>query len=370
MTEDAQDKKHAPTERRLRLATASGDVRRAQDLPKAAVILVFTCCALGAAAGLGSRLANDFAGWLAAAGTAAPGAAAGWAAALALALAPLLLLIGAAATASSLTSGGLVFSLTALKPDFSKLLPAHGLGQLVSPTGISETLKSVLKFLAIGGAGGAMILLRLPDFAALTGHALAAPVLALCLNVLGAICCVLAALAGGDFFLARWLHRQKLRMSDAELREEMRESLGNPQVKQRQRMIARRLARARQMRRIPEASVVVTNPTHFAVAIRYRRGVDRAPLLLAKGVGLLAAEIVSRAIGLGIPVVEAPPLARAMYRHVEPGEPVPVPLYKACAEVLAYVWRMQRWRAQGGRRPEAPPVRQEDIVLPKGKISF
>jgi flagellar biosynthesis protein FlhB len=120
------------------------------------------------------------------------------------------------------------------------------------------------------------------------------------------------------------------------------------------------------MHRIPEASVIVNNPTHFAAAIRYRRGADRAPLLLAKGAGLLAAEIVSRGRGLGIPIVEAPPLARAVYRHVEPGEHVPVPLYHACAEVLAYVWKMQRWRAQGGPRPRPPKAQEEEIDVRAG----
>ncbi len=122
-----------------------------------------------------------------------------------------------------------------------------------------------------------------------------APVLGIALQTLIVICVVLALLAGGDLGLQIWLHRQKHRMSDAEIREEMKDAAGNPQVKSRQRAMARKLARARQMQRIPEASVIVTNPTHYACAIRYRRGGDRAPLLLAKGVGLLAEEIITRA---------------------------------------------------------------------------
>jgi flagellar biosynthetic protein FlhB len=172
--------------------------------------------------------------------------------------------------------------------------------------------------------------------------------------VLIAICIALTALAGFDVGLQFWLHRQKLRMSDAEIRAEMKDSVGNPHVRQRQRAISRRLARSRQMRRLPQASVIVTNPTHFAVAIRYRRGTDAAPLLLAKGVGLRAEEIIVLARGYGIPIVEAAPLARTVYSHVEPGENIPVPLYRACAEILAYVWKMQQWRASGGERPAAP----------------
>jgi flagellar biosynthetic protein FlhB len=152
-------------------------------------------------------------------------------------------------------------------------------------------------------------------------------------------------------------------MSDQELRDEMKEVVGNPQVRQRQRAIARRMARSRQMRRLPEASVIITNPTHFAVAIRFRRGVDAAPVLLAKGVGLVAAEIVSRARGYGIPIVEAPPLARAIYRYVEPDDLIPVALYRACAEVLAYVWRLQQWRASRDARhkPAFPKISSFEI---------
>jgi flagellar biosynthetic protein FlhB len=123
------------------------------------------------------------------------------------------------------------------------------------------------------------------------------------------------------------------------------------------------MARSRQMRRLPEASVVITNPTHVAVAIRFRRGMDAAPILLAKGAGHLAQEIISRARGYGIPIVEAPPLARAVYRFVEPDDHVPVALYRACAEVLAYVWRLQLWRSSRDARqkPEFPKISHFEI---------
>ena len=142
--------------------------------------------------------------------------------------------------------------------------------------------------------------------------------------------------------------------------------VGNPHIKQRQKAIARRMARSRQMRRIPEASVVVTNPTHFAVALRFRRGVDAAPVLLAKGTELMALEIIAKARSHGIPIVEAPPVARAIYRYVEPDDYVPVALYKACAEILAYIWRLQQWRAQGGRhaKPALPKIQEINMGTP------
>jgi flagellar biosynthetic protein FlhB len=360
---DSGDKRHAPTERRLRQAAERGDVKRSADLPKAAVVIAVTAFALSAASGIGAHLEDFCAAWVSAAGTDQPAAAAGWIATLIAEIGPLLLLVAALSTASSFFSGGWVFSLTQLKPDLSKLLPTHGFGQLISKSGMIETGKALMKFVIIGGVGADMIYSRAPDLVALaaTHNPSAGPVIALCLEVISAIAVAVTILAGADMGLQYWLHRQQLRMSDSEIREEMKEAAGNPQVRSRQRMLARKLARARQMRRIPEASVIVTNPTHFAVAIRYRRGTDQAPLLLAKGVGLLAEEIISRGRGFGIPIVEAPPLARAVYRHVEPGEHVPVALYRACAEVLAYVWKMQRWRAQGGKRPVPPKVQEGEI---------
>ena len=365
MSESSGDKKHAPTERRLREAAERGDVGRSTELPKAAVVVLMTLFALSSAAGIGSQLLGNFATMLANAGTAAPAAAMGWSSALVLSLLPLLALIAAISLAATLATGGFIFSLSLLKLDFSKIMPQAGLGQLFSKHGLSETGKALLKFAAIGGAGAFAIWARQADFAALATlpYPAFAPVITLTLGVVGTICLVLVVLAGGDAGLQFWLHRQKLRMSDNEIREEMKDSAGNPHVKSRQRMLARKMARARQMSKIPEASVIVTNPTHYACAIRYRRGADRAPMLLAKGVGMLAEEIIATGRGLGIPVVEAPPLARAVYRHVEPGEHVPVALYRACAEVLAYVWKMQRWRAQGGARPKPPPVKEGEIEI-------
>lgn len=362
------DKRHAPTEKRLRQAAEQGNVHRSADLPKAAVVVIVTTLALSAAAGIGLRLEDYCAAWLSQVGTAPIAAAKGWSQTMIFEIGPLLGLIAVLAVASSFASGGWVFALGSLKPDLSKLMPAHGLGQLFSKSGMAETGKAVLKFIIIGGAGAEIIYRHEPDFAALAGlnQPVAGPVMALSLNVIGTICVAITLLAGADMGLQYWLHRQKLMMSDNEIRDEMKETGGNPHVRSRQRMIARKLARARQMHRVQEASVIVTNPTHYAVAIRYRRGSDRAPMLLAKGVGLLAAEIISRGRGHGIPIVEAPPLARAVYRHVEPGEHVPVALYRACAEVLAYVWKMQRWRSTGGTRPTPPKAQDGEIDVPRG----
>ncbi|MDE8345374.1 MAG: flagellar type III secretion system protein FlhB [Acidocella sp.] len=354
------DKRHAPTARRLAQAASRGDVVRPADLPKAAAIVAFALLTFSAAAAMGGHVADICAASLSQAGFVRPGAARYGAMAFGAIMFPLLGLVAGIGLLGSFATGGLILNIGQLRPDFSKLLPHVGLGQLISAHGVSDTGKALMKFVLIGGIGALAVIDHGPEFAALAAmaHPSAAPVLRLCLAVLMNVCVVLSVLALADMALQLWLHRRRLRMTDADMREEMKDAAGNPQMRQRQRMVARKMARARQMSKIAEASVIVTNPTHYAVAIRYRRGADRAPMLLAKGVGMLAEEIIARGRGHGIPVVEAPPLARAVYRHVEPGEHVPVALYRACAEVLAYVWKLQRWRAAGGKRPL--PIRMPD----------
>jgi flagellar biosynthetic protein FlhB len=353
---DDQDKKHAPTERRLRQAAERGDVARSTDLPKAAAIILATTIGLNAAAAVGRRMDITVAAAMAQAGTGRLSLAAAWAESVTEQIAPLLALIAMLSVTVGVLFGGWTFSVTALMPDFSKFSPSHGLGDLFSASGLTETLKSLAKFLIIGGVGGSSIWANADDFSALAGplQAGSGAMVGLCLHILLGICIAITGVAAVDMGLQFWLHRRRHRMSDQDLRDEMKDAVGNPQVRQRQRAIARRMARSRQMRRIPEASVVITNPTHVAVAIRFRRGVDAAPILLAKGAGLLAQEIVKQARSFGIPIVEAPPLARAVYRFVEPDEHVPVALYRACAEVLAYVWRLQLWRSS--RDPRQKPV--------------
>lgn len=361
------EKKHAPTERRLRQAAERGDVHRSQELPKAAVITFAILGALYAAVALGNQLMALFAAELSSAGTSTIGMAQFWTSSVFKVFFPLFVLVGVISFIGSVVSGGWIFAINLLLPDFSKMLPQSGLKQIFSGDGAIEHLKSIFKFVTIGGVGGAVIYMMKPDFVALSGVDFPQPglILAKALHVLVLISFVLVALGGTDFGLKIWQHRQKLRMTDEDIRQEMKEAVGNPHVKSRQRAMARRMARARQMKRIPEASVVVTNPTHYACAIRYQRGVDKAPILLAKGADLMAEEIISRARGFGIPVVEFPPLARAVFRYVEPDDHVPIALYRACAEVLAYVWKLQKWRAQGGEKPRPPKPPQGDIEVKK-----
>lgn len=359
------EKKHAPTERRLHQAAERGDVHRSPELPRVAVIATTIVIALYAAVKLGDRFFEIFVAGLSRAGTANVSMSRHLMGMDFYLFFPLLILIALVSFISAVVSGRWIFAVNLLLPDFSKIMPHSGLKNIFSAEGLVEHIKSILKFVAIGGVGGLSIFMMKPEFLALAGVMSPQPkeLLGEALHVLTLICLVLIVIGISDFGLKIWQTRQKLRMTDEEIRQEMKDSVGNPHVKSRQRAMARKMARARQMRRIPEASVIVTNPTHYACAIRYQRGADKAPILLAKGVGLTAEDIIARARGFGIPVVEFPPLARAVYRYVEPDEHIPVALYRACAEVLAYVWRLQRWRSEGGERPKPPRPPLHDIKI-------
>jgi flagellar biosynthetic protein FlhB len=165
-----------------------------------------------------------------------------------------------------------------------------------------------------------------------------------------------------DVPFALWQHRRDLRMSPEEARREQRETEGDPQLKARVRSLQREAARRRMMQEVPKADVVVTNPLHFAVALAYREAAMRAPRVVAKGRGLVAARIRELAAAHGVPLLEAPPLARALHRHAEIGGDVPQALYVAVAQALAWVYQLRAARAAGASAPSAPAA----IEVPAG----
>lgn len=361
------DRKHAPTERRLRQAAERGDLARSVDLPRAATIILVVTAALNLTALVGGEIRLVVQAALSQAGTGQMALARSWLDGMMMHLLPVLGLIAGLSLLAGSLLGGWTFSVLALMPKFEKVLSFAGLGELFAASGLTETLKSIVKFLAIGVVAAVTLRLDRDAFLALATYhqGVGSAVVDICLQVLTHVAVVVAIIAAADVALQFWLFRRRHRMTDQEMRDEMREAVGNPHIKQRQRTAARRIARNRQMRRIPEASVVVTNPTHVAVALRFRRSEDAAPILLAKGADLLALEIVAKARSYGIPIVEAAPLARAVYRFVEPDEHIPVALYRACAEILAYVWRLQQWRAQRGEGEKPRPPRIGEIEMGK-----
>lgn len=273
-----------------------------------------------------------------------------------LAIAPLLALLMVAAVAAPLLVGGWVFSWEALAPKFSKLSPLAGFKRMFSLQALVQLAKVVLIAVLLGAVGFWYVASHIDEFASLAQQSLPVAVAhfgTMFLIAFSLLVGTLAAAALIDVPFQIHQHYSKLRMTLEEAKREQKESDGDPHVKARVRQIQREMARRRMMAAVPTADVVVTNPTHFAVAIKYTEG-GRAPQVVAKGADEVAAKIRDLARESGVPRLEAPPLARALYRHVEIGQEIPVALYNAVAAVLAYVYQLKRFAAGQAPRPIEP----------------
>lgn len=273
------------------------------------------------------------------------------------ALIPLLLVIIAATLLSPMLLSGWVFSPQALVPDFKRLSPLRGLKNLVSTHSLVELVKAVLKCVLIGTIGTCIVVAGWDEMTGLATQSGAAGIA----QVGGLIGGALFLLAGGLVAIALidvpyqyWRFHRELRMSREELRQEMREMEGDPQLKARIRALQRQAARRRMMENVPKATVIVTNPTHYAVALDWREGQMRAPRVVAKGAGLIAQRIKEIGAAHGVPLLEAPPLARALHAHAELDAEIPHALYAAVAQVLAWVYQLRRSREEGAPNPDLP----------------
>lgn len=270
---------------------------------------------------------------------------------------PIFGLLAVIAVLSSVLLGGIVISGKPLSPNFSKLSLFAGLKRMFSSQTVVELIKALAKALLVGGVAVWIIwryhddmlgLMHVAPAAALTK---ALSLVAMCSAFIVASLLVIVLL---DVPWQIWSHLKKLRMSKEDVRQEHKESEGDPHTKARIRQQQRQAARRRMMSEVPKADVVVTNPTHYAVALKYEEDRNGAPRVLAKGTGLVAAKIRELAAEHRIPTLEAPPLARALYQHVELGHEIPAELYTAVAEVLAWVFQLRSWRSGWGVEPTTP----------------
>jgi flagellar biosynthetic protein FlhB len=288
------------------------------------------------------------------------------------ALLPILGFTGAAALFAPMALGGWQLSAKGLEPKFNRLNPIAGLGKIFSINGPIQLGMSLAKTLVVGVIGGTAVWNRREEILALATQPLH---LALANTVhLIAVCCGMTVagmfvVAAMDVPYQLWQFHKKLRMTKEEVKREHRESEGDPHVKGRIRQQQRAIARRRMMTNVPKADVVVTNPTHFAVALKYTDGEMRAPKVVAKGVNLVAARIREIAAENNVPLLEAPPLARALYHNVELNREIPGPLYGAVAEVLAWVYQLRRFKTEGGDVPLAPTELDVPAELDKGGVS-
>jgi flagellar biosynthetic protein FlhB len=363
--ENGQDRTEQPTQKRLDEARRSGQVPRSRELTTAAIVLI---------AGIGLRFSG-------------PGMAAGYAGlmrsglslsreqvldenrllpdlvALAwqglTAVAPILGLMVAAALLSPLAIGGWNLSFQTMVPNFSRLNLVTGLGRLFSMRGLTELLKAYAKFLLVGTIAVVFLRAKTPELLGLGDEPLnsaiahAANLASAALLTLGASLAIIAAI---DVPLTLRQYTNQLRMSRQEVRQEHRESDGAPEMKGRIRRLQQDLARRRMLQEVPKADVVITNPTHYSVALRYDEKRMRAPIVVAKGVDEVATNIRRIAAEHKVPVFEAPPLARVLFRDVDLNAEVPATLYVAVAQVLTYVFQLRTATATGATRPVRPII--------------
>ena len=365
MAESDQEKTEQPTGKRLEDAREEGQVPRSQDFNTAAVLLLaggglrMFGASIGEAlaqmmhSGLQLSTAQEFDPKLAlaTAGSELMHAL--------LACAPLFGLTVLAALAAPMALGGWNFSVQSLAPDFTRLDPIAGFGRLFSLRALVDLTKAFAKFLLVAGTAFLVLRSQAAHMLALanepleTGVADSVRLVASAMLIMSGTLGLIAAL---DVPWQLWQHHKQLRMTREEIRDEAKESEGSPETKGRVRRMQRDLLRRRMMHEIPTADVVVTNPTHFAVALRYDEGRMRAPRVVAKGADLIAARIREIATEHTVPVFEAPPLARALFHNVEIGGEIPTALYVAVAQILTYIYRLKVARAAGQLPPEPPVI--------------
>jgi flagellar biosynthesis protein FlhB len=364
MAENDAEKTEQPTQKRLEEARKKGQIPRSQELNAAAVVLI-------AGAGLhvvGKSLGNGLHDLMrtglqisreqamdASSAIDAFAASAGHAL---LACAPILGLTLAAALLAPLSIGGWNLAFNTLAPDFSRLSPVKGLGRIFSMRGVVELVKAFAKFAVVALIAVIFLWLKTDEMLQLGAEPTAAAIghaITLSGHALLAVSGGLALIAAVDVPFQLFQHIKSLKMTREEVREEMKESDGNPEVKGKIRQLQQEVSRRRMMQEVPKADVVITNPTHFAVALRYDDKRMRAPIVVAKGADEVAARIREIAAENKVPLFEAPPLARALFRAVDLNEEVPAGLYIAVAQVLTYIYQLRAVKRSGGI-PPTPPV--------------
>ena len=367
--QDGQEKTEEATSKRLDDSKKKGQIARSKELNTMAITLIGGIALVSMSSHLGSGLwdlmSNNFT--IPRQDIYTPAAMVNR---LALAiedglfmLFPFFLVVMVLAVLSSVALGGATFSGESMTPKLSKLNPLKGLKRLFSLKGLVELLKALAKFVLVGSATGFVLWNTLDSFLGLSQMELGKAVAEMGSLIGGSfvlIASTLILIAMIDVPFQLWEHKRQLKMTKQEVREEMKDTEGRPEVRGRIRNLQREIAQRRMMEEIPKADVIVTNPTHYAVALRYDQEKMMAPEVVAKGRGLIAANI--RRVGLDhqVPLIESPMLARAIYFNTELGAAIPAGLYLAVAKLLAYVFQLRIYRSNGGLKPEMPT----DLSIP------
>ncbi len=371
MADDAQDRKLPASARKLQKARAEGQVARSRDLAHLA--------ALGAGTALIVALAPQWGGWMQhllegglrfdAAALATPATMTARLGTFALQMLLAVLPFGAAlalvGVAAALLAGGWNFTLKPLEPRFDKFNPLSGIGRMFSMQQFADTGKAVLLTLVLALVGGLYLRSNLVAFVELLARPLPAAMAGASTLVQGGVVLLLVALAVFalvDVPLQRRLLANRLKMTVAEAKQEHKEVEGNAEVKAKIRLRMREFASRRMLAAVPKADLVVMNPTHFAVALKYDDKTMAAPRVVAKGADLLAFKIRDLARDSQVPVLQMPPLARALYKHAEVDQEIPAALFGAVAQVLAWVYQLRAAMAAGRPLTAALP----SVEVPPG----
>lgn len=363
MAEQLGDRTELPTSRRVQQARSRGQVAKSQDLAAAALFAV----SLAALIVLGGFMADEMRTLLTrsldlsdAPGDTHVAPRVTFAASkIATIAGPLTLALAFAGAAAHFVQVGPLLTAEPLQPKIDRLSPLSGVKRMFGRRGLVRSLTGVLKLALLVVVACAVLGRRMGEVAALPALDLL-PGLAVCgrllLEVVLWMLAIMLLIGAADFAFQRWQHREDLRMTRHEVKEERRDTEGDPEVKSRRARIATEIALQRIRSAVPQADVVVTNPTHFAVALKYDRATMRAPRVTAKGADLMALRIRETATTHGVQIVERPPLARALYYRVEVGREIPPEHYEAVAEVLSYVYRLE---AEAAKNDAGQPARSD-----------
>ncbi|MDH1868722.1 flagellar biosynthesis protein FlhB [Pseudomonas chengduensis] len=363
-SESGADKSEEPTGKRLEESRKKGQIARSKELNTLSVTLTGTVALIIFGAYMGNVLMDIMRGnfslprdVLLNEGSMALYLLASGKQAL-LAVQPFLIALLIASVVGPIALGGWLFSAEALQPKASRMNPLAGLKRMFSVQALVELLKALAKFLVILAVALVVLSVDQDDMLAIANEPVE-PAILHSLKVVGWsafwLSCGLILIAAVDVPFQLWSHKQKLMMTKQEVRDEYKDTEGKPEVKGRIRQLQREMAERRMMQAVPQADVVITNPTHFAVALKYDPEKGSAPLLLAKGGDFLALKIREIAQEHKVMVLESPALARAVYYSTELDQEIPAGLYLAVAQVLAYVYQLRQYQAGKGKRPGPLP---------------
>ena len=369
-SESGQDKTEDPTEKRKKDSREKGEIARSKELNTLAIMIAGSVALLIFGGALAQELMElmrqnfslsrevildqrSMSIYLLNSGLAAL-----------LAIQPIMIILVLAALIGPISLGGWLFAAGSLAPKFSRMNPAAGLKRMFSFKAVAELLKAFAKFLIILAVALQVLSSDIDDLIRIAHEPLELAVIH-CLQVVGWstlwMSCGLIIIAAVDVPVQLWESHKKLLMTKQEVRDEHKDQEGKPEVKQRIRQLQREMSQRRMMAAIPDADVVITNPTHYAVALKYDPDKGGAPMLIAKGNDFLALKIREIAVANEVLLLESPALARSIYYSTELDQEIPGGLYLAVAQVLAYVYQIRQHRAGKGKRPD--PLK-DDLPIP------